>query len=90
MYKYYIDFVFENKIFYLLVDVGWSNVFNYVDLNKNIDIKEVICYGKEKKVGVWFWIVVVILFQYLYCYLDFISKWGVVGVKIDFFDCDDV
>ena len=53
MYKYYIDFASENKIPYLLVDAGWSNVFNHADLNKNIDIKEVIRYGKEKKVGVW-------------------------------------
>lgn len=49
MYKYYIDFASENKIPYLLVDAGWSNVFNHADLNKNIDIKEVIRYGKEKK-----------------------------------------
>ena len=49
MYKYYIDFASENKIPYLLVDAGWSNVFNHADLNKNIDIKEVIRYGKKKK-----------------------------------------
>ena len=49
MYKYYIDFASENKIPYLLVDAGWSNVFNHADLNKNIDIKEVIRYGKAKK-----------------------------------------
>ena len=33
MYKYYIDFASENKIPYLLVDAGWSNVFNHADLN---------------------------------------------------------
>ena len=31
MYKYYIDFASENKIPYLLVDAGWSNVFNHAD-----------------------------------------------------------
>ena len=89
MYKYYIDFASENKIPYLLVDAGWSNVFNHADLNKNIDIKEVIRYGKEKKVGVWLWTVAATLFQHPHCYLDSISKWGAVGVKIDFFDRDD-
>ena len=89
MYKYYIDFASENKIPYLLVDAGWSNVFNHADLNKNIDIKEVIRYGKEKKVGVWLWTDAATLFQHPLCYLDSISKWGAVGVKIDFFDRDD-
>ena len=74
---------------YNLVDAGWSNVFNHADLNKNIDIKEVIRYGKEKKVGVWLWTVAATLFQHPHCYLDSISKWGAVGVKIDFFDRDD-
>ena len=60
-----------------------------VQLNKNIDIKEVIRYGKEKKVGVWLWTVAATLFQHPHCYLDSISKWGAVGVKIDFFDRDD-
>lgn len=89
LYKYYIDFASENKIPYLLVDAGWSNVFNHADLNKNIDIKEVIRYGKEKKVGVWLWTVAATLFQHPHCYLDSISKWGAAGVKIDFFDRDD-
>lgn len=89
LYKYYIDFASENKIPYLLVDAGWSNVFNHVDLNKNIDIKEVIRYGKDKNVGIWLWTVAATLFQHPHCYLDSISKWGAVGVKIDFFDRDD-
>ena len=49
MYKYYIDFASENKIPYLLVDAGWSNVFNHADLNKNIDIKRGDTLWKKKK-----------------------------------------
>lgn len=89
LYKYYIDFASENKIPYLLVDAGWSNVYNHADLNKNIDIKEVIRYGKEKEVGIWLWTVAATLFHNPHCYLDSISKWGAAGVKIDFFDRDD-
>lgn len=89
LYKYYIDFASENKIPYLLVDAGWSNVFNHADLNKNIDIKEIIRYGNEKQVGVWLWTVAATLIQNPHCYLDSISKWGAAGVKIDFFDRDD-
>lgn len=89
LYKYYIDFAAENGIEYLLVDAGWSNVFNHADLNKNVDIKEVIRYGKEKNVGVWLWTVAATLFQNKHVYLDSIAAWGAAGVKIDFFDRDD-
>lgn len=89
LYKYYIDFAAENGIEYLLVDAGWSNVFNHADLNKDIDIKEVIRYGKEKNVGVWLWTVAATLFHNKHVYLDSIASWGAVGVKIDFFDRDD-
>lgn len=89
MYKYYIDFAAENGIEYLLVDAGWSNVFNHTEMNKNIDIKEVIRYGNEKNVGVFLWTVAATLFQHPHCYLDSISSWGAAGVKIDFFDRDD-
>lgn len=89
LYKYYIDFAAENGIEYLLVDAGWSNVFNHTDLNKDVDIKEVIRYGKEKNVGVWLWTVAATLFQNKHVYLDSISSWGAAGVKIDFFDRDD-
>lgn len=89
LYKYYIDFAAENGIEYLLVDAGWSNVFDHLDFNKNIDIKEVIRYGKEKQVGVWLWTVAATLFHNKHIYLDSISAWGAAGVKIDFFDRDD-
>lgn len=39
---------------------------------------------EKKKVGVWLWTVAATLFQHPHCYLDSISKWGAVGVKIDF------
>lgn len=89
LYKYYIDFAAENNIEYLLVDAGWSNVFDHLQFNENIDIKEVIRYGKEKNVGVWLWTVAATLFKNKHVYLDSISSWGAVGVKIDFFDRDD-
>ncbi len=89
LYKYYIDFAAENNIPYLLVDAGWSNVFDHSKLNPRIDIAEVIRYGKEKGVGVWLWTVAATLFHNPHIYLDYISSLGAVGVKIDFFDRDD-
>ncbi|MGB4414645.1 MAG: glycoside hydrolase family 97 protein [Paludibacter sp.] len=89
MYKYYIDFAAENKLEYLLIDAGWSNLFKPNELNPKVDVKEIIRYGKEKKVGVWLWTVASTLMKYPHKYLDSISSWGASGVKIDFFDRDD-
>ncbi|MDD4991208.1 MAG: glycoside hydrolase family 97 protein [Paludibacter sp.] len=89
MYKYYIDFAAENKLEYLLIDAGWSNLFKPNELNPNVDVKEIIQYGKEKKVGVLLWTVASTLMKYPHKYLDSISSWGAAGVKIDFFDRDD-
>ncbi|HET9571563.1 MAG TPA: glycoside hydrolase family 97 protein [Bacteroidales bacterium] len=89
LYKYYIDFASENKLEYLLIDAGWSNLFRPNELNPNVDVKEIIRYGKEKKVGVFLWTVASTLMKYPHKYLDSISSWGAAGVKIDFFDRDD-
>ncbi|MDP4240576.1 MAG: glycoside hydrolase family 97 protein [Bacteroidota bacterium] len=89
LYKYYIDFASENKLEYLLIDAGWSNLFKPNELNPKVDVKEIIRYGKEKKVGVFLWTVASTLMKYPHKYLDSISSWGAAGVKIDFFDRDD-
>lgn len=89
LYKYYIDFAAENKLEYLLIDAGWSNLFRPNELNPNVDVKEIIRYGKEKNVGVWLWTVASTLIHHPHKYLDSISEWGAAGVKIDFFDRDD-
>jgi alpha-glucosidase len=89
LYKYYIDFASENKLEYLLIDAGWSNLFKPNELNPRVDVKEIIRYGKEKKVGVFLWTVASTLMKYPHRYLDSISSWGAAGVKIDFFDRDD-
>jgi len=89
LYKYYIDFAAENKLEYLLIDAGWSNLFKPNELNPTVDVKEIIRYGKEKKVGVFLWTVASTLMKYPHKYLDSISSWGAAGVKIDFFDRDD-
>jgi len=89
MYKYYIDFASENNLQYLLIDAGWSNLFKPNELNPKVDIREIIRYGKEKKVGVLLWTVASTLMKYPDKYLDSISSWGAAGVKIDFFDRDD-
>lgn len=94
LYKRYIDFAAENGLEYLLVDAGWNDLFQPLQLRKHTDIKEVIRYGKQNGVGVFVWIGACTFIWDRVSdtpnhYLDSIASWGAAGVKIDFFDRDD-
>jgi len=56
-YKYYIDFASENGIEYVILDEGWA-VNKKADLLQvipEIDIQELINYGKSRNVGIILW-----------------------------------
>jgi len=89
LYKYYIDFAAENGLEYMLIDDGWNDKFHPFDVNPNIDIHEVIRYGKEKGVDIWLWAVFSTMSQDPCTYMDTLASWGATGLKIDFFERDD-
>jgi len=89
LYKYYIDFAAEYGFEYLLIDAGWSNIFELSRTNENIDIPGLIEYGKSKNVGIFLWCTSTSLKNNADTYLKMISNWGAVGIKVDFFDRDD-
>jgi alpha-glucosidase len=89
LYKYYIDFAARNKLEYLMLDAGWSNIFDLSKINPNINIQEVIDYGKSKNVGIFLWCVAPTLMADADKYMKMMAGWGAVGIKVDFFDRDD-
>ncbi len=89
LYKYYIDFAAEYGLEYLLIDAGWSNIFDLSSVNKNTDVRWLIEYGKSRNVGIFLWCTSTALKDNADTYLKMISDWGAVGVKVDFFDRDD-
>jgi len=89
LYKYYIDFAAEYGLEYLLIDAGWSNIFDLSKINENIDVLRLIEYGKSKNVGIFLWCTSTALKNNADAYLKMISDWGAVGLKVDFFDRDD-
>ena len=89
LYKHYIDFAAENNLEYLMIDAGWSDIFNLSQVNPKVDIKEIIDYGKSKNVGVFLWCVAMSLTGKADEYLKMIHDWGAAGIKVDFFDRDD-
>ena len=88
-YKYYLDFAAKNGVQYILLDEGWAkSTYDPYTPNDNLDLQELIRYGKEKNVGVILWLTWLCVennFDLLAKY----EEWGVKGVKIDFMDRSD-
>ena len=88
-YKYYIDFAAANHLEYIIMDEGWSDDADLMKVNPNIDLKEIIDYGKQKGVGVILWATWYAVRQKMEDAFAYYSKIGVKGFKVDFFDRDD-
>lgn len=88
-YKYFIDFAARYGIPYILMDEGWAkSTRDPYTPNPEVNVHEIIRYGKEKGVGVilWFtWLTVENHFDVFKTLAD----WGVAGLKIDFMDRSD-
>lgn len=89
LYNYYVDFAAKNHLEYMMIDAGWSNVYDIQKPNPKIDIHEVINRGKAQHVGVFLWCVASSLLNNLDANLDYIRSLGAAGLKVDFFDRDD-
>ena len=90
-YKYYIDFASRYGIEYVILDEGWS-VKGEADLMKvvpEIDIKELVDYGKKRNVGIILWAGYWALNRDIEGLCKHYSEMGVKGWKVDFLDRDD-
>ncbi|SFB89393.1 alpha-glucosidase [Algibacter lectus] len=89
-YKYYIDFASSNKIEYIILDEGWTkSTTEILDYSPNIDVPELIRYGKEKGVDIILWTLWKPLDANLTTILDKYKSWGAKGIKVDFMQRND-
>lgn len=89
-WKYYIDFAAENNIEYVILDEGWSYVYDMKMLNPDVDLKELSDYAGSKNVGLILWCAAHILTQDIDGNLDFIKQFeSIKGIKVDFFQRND-
>ena len=88
-YKYYIDFASKYGLEYIILDEGWYHLGDVLDVVDEIDIQELVDYGKEKNVGIILWVVWKSLDDKLTEALDQFEAWGTKGIKIDFMQRDD-
>jgi alpha-glucosidase len=88
-YKYYIDFASANKVEYVVLDEGWSNIVDLNQISSDINLQELIDYAKQKNVGLILWTSWYALTRQTDAAMAKFSKMGVKGFKIDFIDRDD-
>lgn len=90
-YKYYIDFASENGIEYIVLDEGWYDPKSgdMLTVVSDIDLPELVRYGKEKNVDIVLWTVFNVLDKQLEKACKKYSEMGIKGFKVDFLDRDD-
>ena len=89
LYKHYIDFAAEYGLEYMMVDAGWSDIFDLSKENSKFDVQAIINHAKSKDVGIFLWCVGAALRENTDQYMKMMADWGAVGLKVDFFDRDD-
>lgn len=90
-YKYYIDFASKHGIEYIILDEGWA-VNKKADLFQvipEIDLREIINYGKSKNVGIILWAGYWAFARDMEHVCKHFAEMGVKGFKVDFMDRDD-
>ncbi|MHC1776409.1 MAG: glycoside hydrolase family 97 protein [Lentimicrobium sp.] len=84
-YKYYIDFASAYGLEYIILDEGWSlSTTRILGSNPDIDIPELVNYGKSKNVGIILWILWHPLDGNEEQILKTYHEWGIKGIKVDF------
>lgn len=90
-YKHYIDFASKNGIEYVVLDEGWydpksGDMLTVID---DMDLQELIDYGKSRNVDIVLWTVFNVLDDCLEEACQKYAAMGIKGFKVDFLDRDD-
>lgn len=88
-YKYYIDFASKYGIEYVVLDDGWSEAWDVTKTVPEINMEELVAYGKKKNVGLILWVSWAPFREKLDEAFALFSKWGIKGIKMDFMNRDD-
>ena len=88
-YKYIIDCASKFGIEYVLLDEGWNKrVQDPFTTRDEINVKELVEYGRQKNVGIVLWLAWLTVEQHMDL-IPFYANMGVKGLKIDFMDHSD-
>jgi alpha-glucosidase len=88
-YKFYIDFAKQFGFDRIMMDAGWSNYTNLLDINPAINMDSISTYARSKNIRLSMWTLCSTLEKQLDSALDQFNKWGVDFIMTDFMDRDD-
>jgi alpha-glucosidase len=88
-FMYYINFAAAHGLEYINLDDSWYHDGDIMSLVDDIDFDKLMAHAKRKNVKVVLWCVGRYLEAKLDEALDQFEKWGIAGLKIDFFERDD-
>lgn len=88
-YKYFIDVAARFRIPYVMLDAGWSNNDDLFEINRQVDVMEVISYAREKGISLFLWTLAMTIDRQLDEVLPQFEQWGIKGIMVDFMDRDD-
>ena len=85
-YKYFIDVASKFGVEYILLDEGWNKSVKDPFITRDeINVKELVDYGRERNVGVWLWLSWLTVENHMDL-IPYYAQMGVKGLKIDFMD----
>lgn len=90
-YKYYIDFASRNGLEFIVLDEGWYDPKSgdMLTVIPELDLPELIAYGKSKGVEIVLWTVFNVFDSQLEAACKKYADMGIKGFKVDFLDRDD-
>ena len=88
-YKYYVDFASKHGLEYIILDEGWYKLGDLLQVVPEMNIEELVAYGKQKNVGIILWVVWKTLDDQFEPAFNQFTQWGVKGLKVDFMQRDD-
>lgn len=90
-YKHYIDFAAKYGVEYVILDEGWAvnGKADMMQVVPEIDLKELVNYGKQKNVGIVLWTGYAAVNRDMEGVCRHYSEMGIKGFKVDFMDRDD-
>lgn len=90
-YKHYIDFASRHGVAFVVLDEGWyvPQSGDMLTVIPELDLPELIAYGRSKGVGIILWTVFNVLDTQLEAACAKYAAMGAKGFKVDFLDRDD-
>lgn len=88
-YKYYIDFASRFGMQFVMLDAGWSDYNDLLNITPGLDLEELATYAKVKNINLVLWTLSMTLERQLDKALEMFNRLGVKAIMTDFMDRDD-